>query len=539
MGRPATTTATTGKWTSWMCLLAASVAAAAVVFQKGNNDGGLHFGGTRDTSASYASPPQSILEIFAKNAFDWTSSTTPAPLSTTAVLVKAILADPRAIPAGLDRDAVTALVGTHGETGNAEGDHRILDVRVAGVREWVSSGILAEVQRLCSSARGCDPNETDPEFGVTPLHFAQFWGSENLAEYLRSLGAKEDTLDSVGRAPKNMTFSGFSKYSRMVGQARLPEGVDQEERCEIPEVVIPPRPSNLIDSAEVGGAAAAADEEWRGDVEIALKEVRRLVGEGEPVVVRNALPWLLAMRQHHNAITGGAQKAEQLPSATLKYPDATSFVQAWSDRPVDVGSVPYAKNFDLVNERTTLGQYIAAASAATADAAMTTAAAAATSTDGKTNEQAQVRPPPNYVFQVDTEACVEGRELLGQVVDAALPSAGDRPLICPPASGQRGLESVHYYLGSNGTGAPNHIHSDAINLVVTGQKKWWVVTPRAAVWSRRHVLEYARECEEGGGGADVAEEYRPMQFVQKAGDLVYVPADWGHAAINLQDDTFG
>lgn len=507
---------TTGKWASWTGLLSGGVAAAAaaVLFQRGNN--GLHFHPPVSAAVAASASPRSILEIFASNAFDWTSSTTPAPLSTTAVLVKAILADPRAIPAGLDRASVAAFVGGSDVKAGEEQTQKILDVRIAAVREWVSSGILTEVQRLCGSAHGCDPNETDPEFGMTPLHLAEFWGSAELAEYLTSLGATRETFDSVGRQARNMTFGGFSKYSRMAGRARLPEGAALEEKCEIPEVVIPLLPGSGRGAGDVE-AAAAAEREWRSSVEIALAEVQRLVSEGEPVMVRNALPWLLATQQQE----GEAEAAER---PVLKYSDATGFVQAWGHRPVDVGGVPYAKNFDLANQRTTLRQYVEAAAAATSDE--------------KTGGQA---PPPNYVFQVDTEACVEGRELLGRIMDAALPTTGDRPLICPPASGQRGLESVHYFLGGRGTGAPNHIHSDALNLVVAGKKKWWVVTPRAAVWSRRHILEYAKEVERGVGAAadDVPEEYRPMQFVQKAGDLVYVPADWGHAAMNLQDDTFG
>lgn len=503
-----------GNWASWPVLLAAVAAAAGMLFQRGN----LYLEQSGSVVTASASPT-SILEIFARNAFDWTSSTTPAPLSTTAVLVKAILADPRAIPAGLDRGSVAAFLGEPSDVKVDDEESRvILDVHIAAVRQWVSSGILTEVQRLCGSAHGCDPNEIDPEFGTTPLHLAEFWGSAGLAEYLRSLGASGEAFDSVGRQAKNMTFGGFSKYSRMAGRARLPEGTALEERCEIPEVIIPLPPGT---NGRVGNEklAAVAEREWRNALEIAMAEVRRLISEGEPVVARNALPWLLATKQQ-------ADEVEIAQPAALKYSNPDAFVQAWGHRPVDVGGVPYAKNFDLANQRTTLRQYIEAATSV-----------AATS-DEKTSGQA---PHPNYVFQVDTEACVEGRELLGRIVDAALPATGDRPLICPPASGQRGLESVHYYLGGRGTGAPNHIHSDAINLALTGEKKWWVVTPRAAVWSRRHILEFAEECERGVGGAgpDVPEEYRPMQFVQKAGDLVYVPADWGHAAMNLQDNTFG
>lgn len=533
---------TTATWACWIGVLAAVAAIGAAFFQRHHG-----FGVGFDASvASTSVASKSILEIFARNAFDWSSSTTPAPLSTTAVLVKAILADPRAIPTGLDQASVAALHSSGFNDKNdgspSEENVNILDVRVAAVRAWVSSGILTEVKRLCHSARGCDPNEKDPEFGMTPMHFAEFWGSNELAEYLRSLGANSEIFDTVGRQPRNMTFSGFSKYSRLAGRARLPAGADFEDRCEIPEVVIPMRPGQEKSSDSYAVAAASEEQaesqqtesEWQSSVNVALAEVRRLVSEGEPVVVRNILAWLLDTQQHIGtaaaaSTTGGLEQQAKQPSM-LKYSDAASFVQAWSERPVDVGGVPYAKMFDLANERTTLGEFVAAAN---------NAAKPAADDDGATTGAPARRP--NYVFQLDTKACAEGRELLGRIVEAAMPSEGDQPLVCPPASGQRGLESVHYYLGGRGTGAPHHIHSDAINLAVTGRKKWWVVTPKAASWSRRHIQEYAEESErrEGGNGPDVIEEYLPMQFVQRAGDLVYVPADWGHGAMNLEDDTFG
>lgn len=487
----------------------------------------------------------SILEIFARRAFDWSNSTTPAPLSATAVLVKSILADPTTLPPGLD-DAVVSIL----DHDSVESGQRVLDVSVSKVRDFLSSGILHEVQELCSSASGCDPNEVDPEFGITPLHMAQFWGSSELVEYLTYLGANHNAYDTVGRQPRNLSFPTFSKYSKMVGKGRLDEGAHPQDRCEIPEVVIPlpPGPASTIWVGET--AAAGSSKEWQKSVQAALSEVRRLVSEGEPVMVRNVLPWLLTVdtvegQTHHDVA----------PVKFLKYPDATSFVKTWAHRPVDVGSVPYAKKFNLANERKTLQDYYVAPEGAAANPAtllLSAVSGANTINNGgaSADKLRHHAPRPNYVFQVDTEACVEGRELLGRIVDAALPSSGKRPLVCPPASGLRGLESVHYYLGRGGTGAPHHIHSDALNLVVTGLKKWWMLTPRMAVWSRRHVREYE---EEGKGGPwkniphgtearsdeEIEEEYRPMECLQRAGDLVYVPADWGHAAINLEDDTFG
>eukprot|EP00752_Nemacystus_decipiens_P013460 g11922.t1 len=449
----------------------------------------------------------SILTVFAREAFDWSSSTTPAPLSATAVLVKAVLAERSGVAALNLEGAVLYAPASDGKTS-------VVDVRVGPVRDLISARILRKVKQLCDLSGGsssCDPNEVDPEFGTTPLHLAELWGSTELAEYLLSIGANPDKFDTVGRQPRNMTFKAFSANSKKAGDARLPSAgsaslsaADLEDmRCEIPEVTVP-----LFPLATAGEPAVSEHQrqQWHESALAALAEVRRLVSEGEPVMVRNVVPWL-----------------QQQQDVQLRFPDASAFADAWGHRPVDVGGVPYAKNFDLFNERTTLKDYI--------ESTAGTAAAAAANREGS----AAARLPPNYVFQVDTEACVEGRELFGRIVEAALPSTGDKPIVCPPPSGLRGLESVHYYLGGRLSGAPFHIHSDALNLAVSGKKKWWVVTPRSAVWSRRHIREYADE----GKGGPAGGEDRPMECVQRGGDLVYVPGDWGHAAMNLEDGTFG
>lgn len=479
--------ATTRRWPGWVSVIVASAAVFAGVFCTSPH---LLFGDST-----------SILTIFAREAFDWSSSTTPVPVSTTAVLVKAILAGKSsALGLGLESAVLSTSESSNGKI--------VVDVQVAPVRKFLSARILQEVKQLCSSSSSsCDPNEVDPEFGTTPLHLAELWGSSELVEYLLSIGANPDKFDTVGRQPRNMTFKAFSANSKKAADARLPSlreasassaGDLQDRRCEIPEVVIPLFP-DIDSSSPWAEEAEELLKLWQETSLNALSEVRRLVSEGEPVVVRNVVPWL-----------------QQQYKRQLQFPDAATFAEAWGHRPVDVGGVPYAKNFDLYNERKTLAEYLK-------------------STTWDKTEDPTARFPPNYVFQVDTEACVEGLELLSKVVEVALPSSGNKPIVCPPSSGLRGLESMHYYMGGRWTGAPFHVHSDALNLAMSGKKKWWVVTPRSAVWSKRHIREYS---EEGKGGPTDGEE-RPMEFVQHSGDMVYVPGDWGHAAMNLDDGTFG
>ncbi|CAN0453273.1 unnamed protein product, partial [Scytosiphon promiscuus] len=107
-----------------------------------------------------------------------------------------------------------------------DGKEQVLEVEVAPVIDFVSSGILEKVKQLCSSSSSspdgvsCDPNETDPAFGTTPLHLAELWGSRDLVEYLLSIGANPELYDSAGRQPRDMAYSDFTASSKEAGAAR-------------------------------------------------------------------------------------------------------------------------------------------------------------------------------------------------------------------------------------------------------------------------------------------------------------------------------
>ena len=299
-------------------------------------------------------------------------------------------------------------------------------------------------------------------------------------------------------------------------------------RCEIPEVIIPLFPDVATDKTLRTAGQTAAVNQWRISSNAALSDVRRLVSEGVPVMTRNVVPYLLADAQelavHHNA------------SQKLQYHDAATFTESWGYRTVDVGSVSYAKNFEASKERMTLKDYVTASKAASA--------APAETTSGKYYTRA-----PHYVSQMDPDACVEGRDILGRFVEAAMPSSGYNPIVCPPPSGLLGMMKVQYYQGEPWSGAPFHMHSDALNVVVAGKKRWLWVAPRDAVWTRRHIQEYTGE-EKGRPWKDFSKdkassmdsddvEGHIMECAQHGGDVMYIAQGWGHASLNIQDGTFG
>ena len=85
-----------------------------------------------------------------------------------------------------------------------------------------------------------------------------------------------------------------------------------------------------------------------------------------------------------------------------------------------------------------------------------------------------------------------------------------------------------------GSGAPLHIHADAINMVVSGEKKWYIQTPQKTMYSRKPVKEWVEQDVERYDETDL-----PLECTQRAGDIVYIPMDWGHAILNTKDNTFG
>jgi hypothetical protein len=86
-----------------------------------------------------------------------------------------------------------------------------------------------------------------------------------------------------------------------------------------------------------------------------------------------------------------------------------------------------------------------------------------------------------------------------------------------------------FYLGAPGSGAPFHAHRDAVNALVYGRKQWYLSPPPQALYSTQPAAEWAAE--------RLGEKARPPEHlfmcVQEAGDVLFVPHGWGHAALNL------
>jgi Cupin-like domain len=400
-----------------------------------------------------AGHPRTLLMALADQEFAWEASTTSIPISTASVWLKRLLSGGDGVPADL------LAVAPPGDT-----------IAVAPVRAWLNArrfervigGLCARSNGFTSAAQSieCDPTEVDPFYGLTPLHLAAASGDTPLYDWLIANGADASVEDGVGRKAKNLTFANFvsnsKKWARAAGRTH----------CDLPEVVF----------------------EEGGDVEHARSETRRIVSEGEPVLLRGALRYF----------------APQI----IDDWSVERFVDEHAKVQVQVGSVPYASAFRVASTSMTLREYY----------------------------ETYVRPgdasdtPPLYIFDRDATVNKEGYEALAGILRDIFPIP--HLIADPDTSG--GVGGIHFYLGRSGSGAPLHIHADAANGLVSGSKKWFVYPPAATLYSRKPAKQWLDEEYDG-----IAEADKPLECVQAPGDIVYVPLDWGHAVVNLKENTFG
>ena len=71
-----------------------------------------------------------------------------------------------------------------------------------------------------------------------------------------------------------------------------------------------------------------------------------------------------------------------------------------------------------------------------------------------------------------------------------------------------------------------HYHVDAWNALAHGKKRWFLYPPMEGMYSAKPISYWM---EQGYKHA------KPLEFVQDAGDIVYIPRYWSHAVFNLQE----
>lgn len=87
---------------------------------------------------------------------------------------------------------------------------------------------------------------------------------------------------------------------------------------------------------------------------------------------------------------------------------------------------------------------------------------------------------------------------------------------------------TQFYQGSVGTGAPMHLHTDAWNCLVYGQKRWFLTPPFQGVYGGMQIKDWVDTIY-----PQMTETL--LECTQEAGDVLYVPKYWSHAVLNTQE----
>jgi hypothetical protein len=135
------------------------------------------------------------------------------------------------------------------------------------------------------------------------------------------------------------------------------------------------------------------------------------------------------------------------------------------------------------------------------------------------------------------QVCGREREQRGALCARSHPPAPSLPARPPPPRS---------YLGGPGSGAPWHLHKDAVNALVYGRKLWLLLPPERALYSALPMAEWLAAAEARGSAEASTNATSPattaaarglpkgaLVCVQRAGDVMYVPPGWGHAVLNL------
>ena len=225
-------------------------------------------------------------------------------------------------------------------------------------------------------------------------------------------------------------------------------------------------------------------------------------------MIRNVVPDAQQRRGNHDSDA----------DRSMRFLSADQFVAnpRHNELTVRVASMPYAQKFGVANEEMSLRDFYDVFIVA-----------------NKTHPADDLQAAPRhehkpYVFQWAPEACSEGFGAIADFLAEALPMRGPQSLLCDPKVNGLGLNTMHFYIGNAGSGAPSHVHSDAVNLALNGAKRWKIVPPADAHFSKESVTS--------SGNPHVLVE--PMECVQRAGDMIYVPFDWGHEVFN-EGQVFG
>eukprot|EP01051_Picozoa_sp_SAG22_P002434 SAG22_NODE_108_length_19750_cov_3.848201_3_plen_695_part_00 len=355
--------------------------------------------------------------------------------------------------------------------------------------------------------------------GNTALHYAAYYGNEAAAAVLIKHGINVDSPNVYGLpALYTAAIRGYNEVAELLVQAganwsaELPPVPNYAPRA-VKELRPEGAPLNFVRRPLPPLAAAAASRGgggWSDSVlktfdvdhcDFERKSVKGMTpeqiqgevfGRGVPVVLTDAMEdWPAFERWTRDGI-----------------------LRNFGDLNVDTGSIPYA---DAVGNGPTVKMQLK-------DVLATDMGSAA-------QEKVAAGQDLSYVFDNNVLDSRDDGAVKALIADMRHPAEfGDKGRCqtdrdCPYEPGPH-----QFILGAAGSGAHMHTHQDAWNALVYGRKRWFVVPPSRATYSRKHIRRWLVE-----DYPHFSESEKPLECVQRGGEVLYMPGLWGHGVLNLVD----
>ena len=365
----------------------------------------------------------------------------------------------------------------------------------------------ADIVRLLAS-NGGDVNMKG-QYGRTPLHEAALQGNADAAMGLLDAGADMDRADVFGHSFVDMVTATGSPLSMMVRDPSFPiymrENLTVGERGreqlqKLIEIVSdkshPARNKRLSrrQREERENADSLLREDGRGT---SAEKVGKSRGVGCTVDRVDTLSFSDFFRNYvaMNRPVIVSKPFQDWPYLTNNM--TLGFLRSVEDMMVNVSDIPYPRKYGGRKEQEmSVRDYLA------------------------TLEETDDHPPP-YIF-------ISFRPSRENYQKQPLMRLFDGVFAAPTFVGSTTSLVPQFALGKKGSGAPIHHHISAWNVVLMGEKRWFLNPPHYSLLSSEHISTFT-----SSDDFHEAMKWR-QECVQYAGEVMWVPTGWGHGVLNTK-----
>ena len=199
---------------------------------------------------------------------------------------------------------------------------------------------------------------------------------------------------------------------------------------------------------------------------------------------------------------------------------------------VEVGSIPYAKNFNVADSKSlSISEYLEHILVP----APTPPVMDKQRKKSKKKDKKKESPSrhPLYLFHAVDMTNVKSLKRASPLEQNIVGHLGNFSSILTSLDL---FETAQWYFGSHNSGAPMHFHGSALNVLLRGRKLWAMLPPRAATYSRQHPSTFMSTFEASRVSRVSGKHEKSgstMWCEQPSGSFLFVPAGWSHAVLNL------